>query len=75
VDARLARDAGRYICNYVYWRALEAAAKPGGPQLVVFVHVPKLRNRTGLRGNAVLPTLSQLVRAGTAIIMAANSAR
>jgi pyroglutamyl-peptidase len=34
------RNAGAYLCNYVYWRALEAAARPEGPGLVVFVHVP-----------------------------------
>ncbi|MGZ5811286.1 MAG: pyroglutamyl-peptidase I family protein [Xanthobacteraceae bacterium] len=74
IDARLSRDAGRYICNYVYWRALEAAARSGGPQIIVFVHVPKLRSRSGIRGKARLPTLAQLVRAATAIIIAANSA-
>ncbi|EJW13712.1 Pyrrolidone-carboxylate peptidase [Rhodovulum sp. PH10] len=36
------RDAGGYLCNYAYWRALEAAEQPDGPRLVVFVHVPPL---------------------------------
>ncbi len=27
-SARLSRHAGTYLCNYGYWRALEAAAKP-----------------------------------------------
>src|SRR6266508_858155 len=42
VPAMLSHDAGRYICNYLCWRGLEAAAKPGGPTIVAFVHVPKL---------------------------------
>jgi pyroglutamyl-peptidase len=45
VRTLLSRDAGNYLCNYVYWRALEAAAKPGGPRRVVFVHVPGLGQR------------------------------
>jgi pyroglutamyl-peptidase len=33
---RLSRDAGRYLCNYLCWRASER----GGPRLAAFVHVP-----------------------------------
>jgi pyroglutamyl-peptidase len=71
----LSRDAGRYLCNYVYWRAIEAAAKPGGPRLVVFVHVPKVRGdgrKAGAR--AAMPTLADLARTGEAIALAALSA-
>lgn len=39
VAAAPSRNAGAYLCNYAYWRALEAAARPGGP-VVVFVHLP-----------------------------------
>jgi hypothetical protein len=44
VAAAPSRNAGAYLCNYVYWRALEAAARPDGPGLVVFVHVPPIRS-------------------------------
>lgn len=37
-SARLSRDAGRYVCNYAFWRAL-ALAGGNGP-LVQFVHIP-----------------------------------
>jgi len=40
VPARLSRDAGRYVCNYAYWRAL-ARTDRGGP-LVQFVHIPRI---------------------------------
>jgi pyroglutamyl-peptidase len=40
VAASPSRNAGTYLCNYVYWRALEAAARPDGPGLVIFIHVP-----------------------------------
>jgi pyroglutamyl-peptidase len=39
--ARLSGDAGRYLCNYAYWRALERAH--GTPTLVQFVHIPHVR--------------------------------
>lgn len=35
--ARLSQDAGRYVCETVYWRALSAARRP---RLVAFLHVP-----------------------------------
>lgn len=40
VQARLSRDAGRYLCNYAYWRALERANGTG--TLVQFVHIPAI---------------------------------
>ena len=73
IDARLSRDAGRYICNYVYWRALEAAALPRGLEVVVFVHVPKLRSHSPRRTGRWRPTLSQLVNAAAAVTIAANT--
>jgi pyroglutamyl-peptidase len=42
VPVRLSRDAGRYLCNYLYWRALNAADTPQGPRLAVFVHIPQV---------------------------------
>jgi pyroglutamyl-peptidase len=63
-SAALSRDAGRYLCNYLCWRALEAAAKPRGP-LVAFVHVPLVR--PGARG---FLALDDLVRAGAALLAA-----
>lgn len=40
IKATLSRDAGRYLCNYAYWRLLDPVAhcRP----LVVFVHIPKI---------------------------------
>jgi pyroglutamyl-peptidase len=39
VPVRLSRDAGRYLCNYLCWRASEK----GGPKLAAFVHVPLVK--------------------------------
>lgn len=41
IPTRLSRDAGRYLCNYAYWRALERASH--GHQLVQFVHIPRVK--------------------------------
>lgn len=72
VDTRLSRDAGRYLCNYAYWRALEAAAAEPARPRVQFVHIPRLRRpgEPGLR-----PTLADLVRLGEAVLVALVKAR
>jgi pyroglutamyl-peptidase len=72
VDARLSHDAGSYLCNYLCWRATEAAAQPGGPKLAAFVHVP-LVGRPGSSRRGPL-TFDDLVRAGEAIVLAAMAA-
>jgi len=71
VKARVSHDAGRYLCNYLCWRATEAAACPGGPKVAAFVHVPNVR-ATGTRRAPL--TLHRLVRAGEAIVLAAIAA-
>jgi pyroglutamyl-peptidase len=81
VPAAPSRDAGRYLCNYLCWRASEAAEKPGGPRLVTFIHVPEIRMPS--MGRAGSPrthqdsapiTLDDLLRAGEAIVLAALAA-
>jgi pyroglutamyl-peptidase len=42
VPARISRDAGAYLCNYLCWQAATAAGRKGGPRLAAFIHVPKL---------------------------------
>jgi len=34
------RSAGRYLCNFLYYRSLEWAARQPSPSLVLFVHIP-----------------------------------
>lgn len=71
---RLSRDAGSYLCNYVYWRALEAAARPGGPGVIAFVHIPRLRTRSPRTGRPSAPTIDQLTQAAQAIMLATATA-
>jgi pyroglutamyl-peptidase len=74
VDVRSSRDAGRYLCNYLSWRAIEAARAPGGPKLAAFVHVPLTATETAPQrmtadeladaGEAVLLEMIRLIRRG-----------
>jgi len=69
--ARLSRDAGRYLCNYLYWRALERAAAGNGNPLVQFVHIPptdsKARRKSATKSR---PTLAQLLATAEALLVA-----
>lgn len=70
VDARLSRDAGRYLCNYLCWRALEAHSAANGPHLAAFVHVPLVCAAASRRKTAATrPTLEHLVDAGEALLL------
>jgi pyroglutamyl-peptidase len=70
VPVRLSRDAGRYLCNYIYWRALEQAAK--GSALVQFVHIPSLSSNTRRkqRGGHYALSLANVIRAGESLLIA-----
>lgn len=84
IAAAPSRNAGAYLCNYVYWRALEAAARPDGPSLVIFIHVPPIglkklpmpgpaRLKRPQTTKPRLPRVDDLVRAGEAIVLAMMS--
>lgn len=83
IAARASRDAGRYLCNYTYWRALEQAngQEPNsqGP-LVVFVHIPAMsrnkrpRHRAGQRKKHRPPPFANLVAAAERLLIALVSA-
>ena len=69
---RLSRDAGRYLCNYVYWRALEASRSG---TLAQFIHIPPVLNSRRRPGGKRRPSHAALVRAGEAILLALLAAR
>ena len=71
VDARPSRDAGSYLCNYLSWRAIEAACSDDGPRLAAFVHVPLVARGAESRrkGGPQRITLEQLVDAGEALLL------
>jgi pyroglutamyl-peptidase len=72
VTAAPSHDAGRYLCNYLCWRAAEAAARSDGPTLVAFVHVPKVRMVGGPRYAPL--TFAEVTRVGEAIVRAVIAA-
>ena len=75
VSVRLSRDAGRYLCNYIYWRALERA--PEGQPLVLFVHIPavSLNPQRKRRRNRSSLSLADVIRAGESVLIELAAAR
>jgi pyroglutamyl-peptidase len=69
IDARASRDAGAYLCNYLSWRAIEAARQPRGPALAAFIHIPLIARNGSAYGDTSDITLEQLVDAGEAMLM------
>jgi pyroglutamyl-peptidase len=73
IPAERSRNAGGYLCNYLCWRAAEAA-KAGTPRLATFVHVPSVHQAGVLRAPRTSLTFDDLVRAGDAILKATVAA-
>jgi pyroglutamyl-peptidase len=68
VPTRLSRDAGRYLCNYIYWRALESSRS--GTSLAQFIHIPWVPIVKRRPGRKKRMTHAALARAGEAILLA-----
>jgi pyroglutamyl-peptidase len=72
VPVRLSIDAGKYLCNFTYWRALEFLRDSGA--LVQFVHVPNVpRTGAGTRSYGRKHrrlTEADLLRGAEAILLA-----
>ncbi len=69
---RLSRDAGRYLCNYVYWRALEASRSG---TLAQFVHIPPVSRNPRRPGRRRRASHAALARAGEAVLLALLAAQ
>jgi pyroglutamyl-peptidase len=72
LPTRLSHSAGRYLCNFAYWRALEAAYRGGA--LVQFIHVPMVRRAPARPTASRRLTPADLLRAGEAILLTLVSA-
>jgi pyroglutamyl-peptidase len=77
VPAALSRDAGRYVCNYLCWRAIEAAESNDDLSLAAFIHVPAVRRGptpvARVRKRRV--TMTDLIRAGRHLLRATAAMR
>jgi pyroglutamyl-peptidase len=71
IDARASRDAGSYLCNYLSWRAIEAAHGNNGLRVAAFVHVPLIARgaMSARKGTPRGITLEELVDAGEAMLL------
>ncbi len=65
--SRLSRDAGSYLCNYVYWQALQHIRDER--PLVQFVHIPPVRIGPRRPQKQRRPSFAQLVGAAEAILV------
>jgi pyroglutamyl-peptidase len=72
VPTRLSGDAGRYLCNYVYWRALEASRSG---TLAQFIHIPPVARVPRPPARKRRMTHAALARAGEAILLALLAAQ
>ena len=73
--ARPSRDAGRYLCNYIYWRGLEHSQ--GRRPLVQFIHIPPVshkprRRRRGTKPRLTFPALLKVAEALLIALIAAS---
>jgi pyroglutamyl-peptidase len=66
IPARLSRDAGRYLCNYAYWRTLE---QRHARQLIQFVHIPPVRLSPRRRGKERLPSFRRIAAAAETLLL------
>ena len=74
VPVALSHDAGRYLCNYLCWRATEATAKDSGPQMAAFVHVPAVARAVRPKARRRRMTLDDLARAGSRLLVSVAAA-
>jgi len=73
IPVMFSRDAGRYLCNYLCWRAAEVAAR-NGPRVAAFVHVPPVSHTARRSSKRRLLTLNDLSRAGGHFLVAIATA-
>lgn len=66
--AVISNHAGTFVCNDVYYRSLFFQLKNGSPDLVLFVHVPRLmkfRKTVQIEGNQKTRALAEAARTRT----------
>lgn len=69
LKCEFSRDAGRYVCNYAFWRALDTTTS-NAQRLAAFIHIPSIKPATAKPGHArrPLPSLSMLTHTAAAIL-------
>jgi pyroglutamyl-peptidase len=54
LEAAVSRSAGRYLCNFLYYRALAWASRQDRPAIAVFIHIPQRSAHGGAFSEAEL---------------------
>jgi pyroglutamyl-peptidase len=67
LPVRLSHSAGRYLCNFAYWRALALTGGSSAP-LVQFIHAPMVRREPMRPAAQRRLTSGDLMRAGEAAL-------
>lgn len=58
MDLRISEDAGRYMCDFIYYSSLAHLHKQQRPRKVVFLHVPAdASHKTVAQGKELLVNL------------------
>lgn len=73
IPVTVSRDAGRYLCNYLCWRAAEAT-RQNGPRVAAFVHVPPVARTVRPAAKRQRLTLDDLSRAASQFLIAVTTA-
>jgi len=68
VFVRPSLSAGSYLCNYLSWRAIEAAEHGNSPRLAAFIHVPPVPRESAHHKDSLV-SFEQLVDAGEAMLL------
>lgn len=69
VPIALSRNAGRYLCNYLCWRAVELVANDDGLRSAAFVHIPAISRISRPKAGRHKANLDDLTRAGSRILV------
>lgn len=66
VDIRISEDAGRYLCDYIYYSSLAHLFKAGEAKRVVFLHVPVESDEVAVKTGAevTLELIRAIVQSG-----------
>jgi pyroglutamyl-peptidase len=73
IPVMLSRDAGRYLCNYLCWRASEAAARKE-LRLAAFIHVPPVARTVRQPNKRKALTLDDFSLAASQLLLAVAAA-
>ena len=60
-DVRISEDAGRYLCDYIYYSTLAQLFRKGEERRVVFLHVPVESNDAAVKAGVEITI--ELIRA------------